>query len=122
MDVVINKRKIRDTVKQMVDNGRKNLKQEIRNHPASTVFQGPFRLESQDGSLTVCCAKAILTFYLSLEFFSFCRKSCFRLFYWRFPDNLLMANSVIRNVRPVHKGSFLLLRYIVFFNDSLDFD
>ena len=41
MDVVINKRKIRDTVKQMVDNGRKNLKQEIRNHPASTVFQAP---------------------------------------------------------------------------------
>ena len=41
MDVVINKRKIRDTVKQMVDNGRKNLKQEIRNHPARTVFQAP---------------------------------------------------------------------------------
>lgn len=41
MDVVINKRKIRDTVKQMVDNGRKNLRQENRNHPARTVFQVP---------------------------------------------------------------------------------
>ena len=41
MDVVINKRKIRDTVKQMVDNGRKNLRQENRNHPVSTFFQVP---------------------------------------------------------------------------------
>ena len=41
MDVVINKRKIRDTVKQMVDNGRKNLKQENRNHPVHPVFQVP---------------------------------------------------------------------------------
>ena len=41
MDVVINKRKIRDTVKQIVDNGRKNLKQENRNKPAGSIFQVP---------------------------------------------------------------------------------
>ncbi len=49
MDVVINKRKIRDTIKRMVDNGRKNLKQENRNHPASTVFQVPCLIENGFG-------------------------------------------------------------------------
>lgn len=41
MDVVINKRKIRDTVKQLVDHGQKNQKQENRSHPANPVFQVP---------------------------------------------------------------------------------
>lgn len=38
MDVVINKRKIRDTVKQLVENGQKNIKQHNRTHSKLSDF------------------------------------------------------------------------------------
>lgn len=128
MDVVINKRKIRDTVKQMVDNGRKNLKQENRNHPVHPVFQVPCPISNGVGWNSWMAAAPFMDvrqfwlFICPFRVFSFCRKSLFRLFYWLFPENFPAANSTDRNIRPVHKRNFLLLRYIIFFNDSFDFD
>ena len=49
MDVVINRRKIRDTVKQLVDNGQKNLRRKSRSHSVNPVFQVPCSIKNGFG-------------------------------------------------------------------------
>lgn len=60
MDVVINRRKIRDTVKQLVDNGRKSLKQEKRSYPVDPGFQVPCLIQNGFGWNSCKAAETVM--------------------------------------------------------------